>query len=666
MKFSVERRNAIRGTLAKFRRGSLQNAQIDRIRQNVREADMAAAAAMLEAPGGLRQRKVTHLLQTDIPIYHRLQRRTAILEAAYACGFINGWKGDAIKAIETIAVLSGLMFVPTHDAVGALCTATQTWGASNYVSLKALYLKEFLDLDENDKATLAQVEQLLGTTDGHPMLQYVALEGLKTKLSLFSVARRLTNIFKDHVKGDYRRLLSLNNLVATPFSADDCAGFILRGVELSLIDTARALLVIVNLKDRFPDVYACVERNLDADILTALFKAQQDISARGNPDLIDTTEGIPDNPTPEESLSLLLFRRSLAFLEFPGLCRYRNDIDLVVGPRLVAPLIGEKKEWYGPSFDDLGALKEPDGIFALDPCGDRHTGNDTFYRTYLFLRLIQNRANLSRLTSEDVQFVFDNTMRLEMLLLEFELKTMHLNASDEARAIISVLALSLYRSKSSDPDIDFDFRENLEDYIIKNFDGGIPAFIEDLAPSSPQVANYILSSLDEITLQKMYKIVDSPIAAETVRRDILNAVGERLNMIEYIIEAQGIETRSKVAKVKNYFDASRMYVDLIAFRKWMSANEFVYAEQYKEMLPKLLARLSATAKVVTASGDEASLGIYEITSTDAYLVEKMATDAFREFCVNNEFGIESYLGRRIRHNPSGRHDQEHRCGASKL
>ena len=124
----------------------------------------------------------------------------------------------------------------------------------------------------------------------------------------------------------------------------------------------------------------------------------------------------------------------------------------------------------------------------------------------------------------------------------------------------------------------------------------------------------------------MYQIVGSPVVAESVRKDILTAVGVHLNMIEYIIEAEAIETRSKVAKVKNYFDASRMFVDSIAFRNWMGANEFVYAEQYREMLPKLMARLSAMKKIVTSSGKEATLGILEITSTDAYLVEKMATE----------------------------------------
>lgn len=93
-----------------------------------------------------------------------------------------------------------------------------------------------------------------------------------------------------------------------------------------------------------------------------------------------------------------------------------------------------------------------------------------------------------------------------------------------------------------------------------------------------------------------------------------------------------------------------MYVDSIAMRKWLSANPSTYTEQFKEFLPKFTARVGASKQVISSSGKEAKIGLLELGATDKYLVERMATDAFREFCVNNEFGIESYLGRRIRHN----------------
>ncbi len=610
---------------------------------------MAAAALVLEAPGGLRDRKVVKLFQSDIAPIHSLKAYTGRLEAAYACGFLNAWKAQAMIAVETISLLSRLTEVSVADAVSALGKAAETWGASTYLASKIVYVGEFFGLDERDRQELAAISSSIGHSDD-PTLQYVWLENLKTAFSVFMVARRRTNIFNEHVKDDFRRFYALSDLVATPVSDKDCGPFLLRAVCSSLIDTARALWVVVNLKDRLPDVYSTIKDSLDSEIFDLLISRQAEVAALDEPDLLSTAEPLPDDSSSENSLSLLIWKRSAAFLEFPALCRYRNDIDCVVGYRLVSPLLPEITYWTGESFDNLETLKKPDSKFELAAHGSDSVGLDTFYRTYLFLRFIQDPINLSFLSSGDVQQVFDTTMRLESLFLERELKTLHLNASDDARALISVLALSLYRSKSSDPDIDFDFRESLVEFITQKFKGSVVEFIDDLAPSSPEVANYILSSLDEVTLQKMYQIIKSPMAAENARRDILTSVGRRLNKIEYIVEAQAIETRAKVAKLKSYFDASRMFVDSMAMKKWLSSNPSAYTEQYKELLPALTARFAGTKNVVTSTGRQASIDIVEIAPTDAYLVERMATEAFREFCVNNEFGIESYLGRRIRHN----------------
>jgi len=650
--FSEGRRNVIRGIIADARRTKLQHDKIDIVRNNLSETDMVAAATILEAPGGLRRRGSAKLRQSDLFLAHGLTAKSATLEAAYACGYLNAWSGEAMKAIATIALLSQITEVPTKDALGALRKAAEKWGASNYLSRKVTYAKEFLEFDEADQNAADEIDRILGHVQS-PMIQYSALENIKERISLFSVARRHTNILRDHVQGDFRRFHSLSNLVPTPISQPDCAGFLLRAVETSLIDTVISIWTVMNLNTRLPDVAATVEQHLSPDILDFLRKAQIELAAAAPPRLLpdcdELSEQVPADDDREER-SLSIYRRSAVFLEFPELCLFRNDLDRVIGHRLVAPVTEEITAWHGESFASLDILKRPDGCFDLALHNDSKVQIDTFYRTYLFLRLIQDPASLALLSSDDFQFILDNTMRLETLLLESELKTMHLNGSEDARALISVLALSLYRSKSSDPDIDFDFRSTLEDFIIKNFQGNIAAFIDHLAPKTPEVANYIASSLDEVTLQKMYSIIDSPVAAENARRELLTTVGIHLNKIEYIIEAEAIETRSKVAKLKEYFDASRMFVDSIAMKKWLSSNPSAYTQQYKELLPKLIARLAASKSIKQSDGKETKIDILEITSTDEYLVEQMAKDAFREFCVNNEFGIESYLGRRIRHN----------------
>jgi hypothetical protein len=119
-------------------------------------------------------------------------------------------------------------------------------------------------------------------------------------------------------------------------------------------------------------------------------------------------------------------------------------------------------------------------------------------------------------------------------------------------------------------------------------------------------------------------------------------VGERLNRIEYIVEADAIRTRFKVSKLQQYFDNSRMYVDSIAMKKWLDSNPTVATEQYRAMYPRVHAEVSGVA--------DSNLLIISITHEDEYLVSKIAEEAFEQFCLNTEFGIQSYLGRRIRHN----------------
>lgn len=652
-RFSESRRNIVRGTVAAALRGTLGSDKIEVLRDNHNESDMVAAATILEAPGGLRNRKIVNLVDGDLPAVHRLSRKNATLEAAYACGLLNAWATDVKLAISTIALLSQMTLVPEKDGLNALLITVRRWGASSYLARKVTYAKEFFEQNAESKATLSEIDDLLAHKK-NPHVQFYALEILKDNISLFTVARRHTNVLQKLAGNDFRKSMSLNGLVATPISESDCAGYLLRAVETSLVDAVHAIWVIVNLGDRFPHVAQTIDRYLDPALLIQLRQAISALANEPTPALVPISQAI-DEPIvsandDREDESLPLYRRSASFLEFPLLCGFRNDFDRVVGHRLMAPMLPEIREWHAPAYSDKAVLRRADAAFDILLHNQPNVKIDTFYRTYLFLRFIQDPHNLASLDKEDIQYIFDHTMGLESLVLERELKTMHLNAAEDSRALISVLAMALYRAKSSDPDIDFDFRSTLEDYIQRNFSGKVAAFIDHIAPKSPQVATYIATSLDEATLQKMYSIIGSLTAAEEARRDILTTVGIHLNKIEYIVEAEAIETRAKVAKLKDYFDTSRMFVDSIAMKNWLSTNPSAYTQQFKENLPKLAARYATSKNVVTSLGSETRLDFFQITSAEEYLVSEMAKEAFREFCVSNEFGIESYLGRRIRHN----------------
>jgi hypothetical protein len=209
-----------------------------------------------------------------------------------------------------------------------------------------------------------------------------------------------------------------------------------------------------------------------------------------------------------------------------------------------------------------------------------------------------------------------------------------------------VLALALFIKKSVDPDADFEFRTDFIAYVKESYSGSVLKFIEYLLKDSPQVATYIVQSLNEVTLEKMYTLITKASEAAQIRGDILRAVGQRLNQIEYIIEADAIETRSKLLQLQQYFDSSRMYVDSVAMKRWLDSNPTVSTEQYRALYP-ISASISA---VSTESGEDGNLLLIRLHNQDEYLISQIAKDAFEQFCLNAEFGIQSYLGRRIRHN----------------
>jgi len=93
-----------------------------------------------------------------------------------------------------------------------------------------------------------------------------------------------------------------------------------------------------------------------------------------------------------------------------------------------------------------------------------------------------------------------------------------------------------------------------------------------------------------------------------------------------------------------------MFVDSVAMHRWLDANPSSYVQQYRDIYPRLTATVTSSVNVQGKSGAEATIQIVHLTETDQFLISQITREAFVEFCSNNEFGIESYLGRRIRHN----------------
>lgn len=635
----MQKKNFLRGCIAKQQITPLDAATI---RNKNSLHDSMIVGALLKGPHGLMAGHARGCKRScnDLFIMTSFPPVDWRNEVCYTAGYVNSMNDVAIDMLGAIKSLALLESVDSECALNLLLELGKKYGASNYLSYKLAYLRSSRDLPADLLSVVSEIEDEMGHRKNSGM-HFSALENISSKISLFVVSQRRVSGLVGRVNGDFRKALSLSNFIPTPLDKEDVAGYLLRATESSLLDTVYAILVISNLVEEFGEIKSEFELRLKPQFVSKLHEVIQFAAGSTDGAVVTDYYRMHDSygrPT------LDLYRCSSAFLERPKFAAYRNKLDKVIGVRLLAEIINEKAYTTSTPFNNKSDLlsQEP----ALLGEGLSVT-LDTFYRTYLFLRFIGDRQNILELSKDEIRFIFENTQNLETLLSENEMRALYMTSPSDTRGLVSVLALALFRSKSIDPDVDFDFRSDFISYVMAEHNGSIVGFIEHLLKDSPQVANYIVGTLDEVTLEKMYTLVKNASEVSQIRCDILRAVGQRLNSIEYIIEADAITTRSKVSKLQQYFDSSRMYVDSVSMKKWLDSNPSISTEQFQSLYSKIEARMSS---IESKSGGEDNVFLFQLNDHDEYLVSQIAKDAFEQFCLNAEFGIQSYLGRRIRHN----------------
>lgn len=631
------KRNLARGYVS---HRTLNSTQIEELRRGNSLVDDVTVGALLKGRGGLAEKTPGHKrVVTDLFVKVSIPPIGWRHEVCYLSGYVNSVLEDSHEALRLIKTLVLTDIQDVDELLKCLVEFSKRFGASNFISYKLAYLRSANELTAKQLTKISEIEDEIRHKDS-PSFHFSAIENISSKISIFTVSQRRAASAPKRPDGNIRQSLWTSNLVPTPLCYEDLAEYLLRSTELSLIDSLFSVIVTFNLPHVFEDAVSEFKARLDASLVNEI---KEILSAANDLPLNQVVSDFYKDQNVDSSYSLDLYRVSSAFLERPSLAAYRSKIDRAVGTRLLRDSLEGL----------LIATDADDGCELLLQHNGVRTGQmlpeylDEFYRTYLFLIFIAERTRLLPLSAEQITYIFEMTLGLEMLLSEDEIHDLSAMVPNEARPLVTVLALALFREKTIDPDVDFEFRERLSQFVKINHGGSIVAFVESLLDASPQVANYIVGALDERTLENTYTLVRNSSQASQIRCDILRAVGQRLSRIEYFVEADSISTRLKLAGLRKYFDGSRMYVDSVAMKKWLDSNPTVSTEQYRSLYPRVGARM---ASVDDPQEGRTDVLVIELMGQSQYLIEQIAKDAFEQFCLNAEFGIQSYLGRRIRHN----------------
>ncbi|UHS55503.1 hypothetical protein [Agrobacterium vaccinii] len=553
-------------------------------------------------------------------------------------GHLNGWVEEVRGILGAMGTMATLPSSSPTDALDALHVIADRWGASNYIAKKIAYVVAKDGRGGDYSKPLARLAQTLDQRN-YSAPFFTSMEDMDPEFQYFASMSNRIKVLSKYVSDDYRQLLPLHNMVPVPVSKGDLALYLRKSHSMSLVDEVVALVIIYNMRDEWPDIFDVVNKNLDKDIEESL-QVFLDVKFDSSAIYSDASKEYSD---------MTYYRRSAAFVEFQEPSKYRLFVDKIVSKRILGRYLPEDidlREYNIPTVRDLTrsriGFRSPQDYKDPQKCG-------TFLRTIWFLLYLENHRSTHRISHLDLRKIFDNTLALDLLLKEEEIERLYATADDDSRPLITVLALALYKSRSNDEDVDFKFRSSLSQTIIDQFDGSLVSFIEWLLPTSPEVANFLLSVLDRQTLQKMYWLVTSPRQADQVRQDILRTVGKARGIIEYFVEADAIEAQRQVSKLQAYFDDSRMYVDGYAMKRWLLENPSSYTQQYIRLIEHTSEAAGGLKVNLVSSATGGPVDAGALSAFDYILVE-VAKSAFAQFCENTNFGIESYLGRRIRHN----------------
>jgi hypothetical protein len=183
-----------------------------------------------------------------------------------------------------------------------------------------------------------------------------------------------------------------------------------------------------------------------------------------------------------------------------------------------------------------------------------------------------------------------------------------------------------------------EFRKRLQELIMSKHDGNIVAALASMNRISSSVTQYLVQTLDETFLSRLFDLNGTTNTALETRANILEWHGE-LNKDQGAIDrAKNIRIDIQIHKHIQHINDSRIYADPTRVIAWINDN---YINKLALALDEIIKSDSPNLTINWSKLNTAITPEYDLAQIVAY--------CYHEFVSNSLYGVSSYLGRRIRH-----------------
>ena len=358
-----------------------------------------------------------------------------------------------------------------------------------------------------------------------------------------------------------------------------------------------------------------------------------------------------DNAAEREPLAAEQVQRyATAWLCDDAITSFFAPIERYVGPRLSGDFGAERPFITAKPFDDdvLDSMPSASSNSAPDkPPSDRLAVllNDEpaglrvseLQRTLFLIRLVENGKSFAHYDGLRLLSLLDRTWAVSYLLSQLELDGAF--PSRPSDRLYEMLRTTLKFNAVPKISTDFDMRSSTEQLVLCDFDGSILHLLQFLRERAPEVAAFYMAVWTERFLVQCYKLYKSAYDVNEARRSLLEWYGHETEDPVLLERARSLGLENKLARIRHDIDSQRLYVDLVRFKEWM-------LDKLADPLRRIAT--SSTAQEVPDTDIDLRDEV-EVVVNPEYSLANIVGLAFSEFCCNTAYGVDSYIGRRIRH-----------------
>ncbi|WP_392354260.1 hypothetical protein V8F63_01070 [Brevundimonas sp. LF-1] len=421
----------------------------------------------------------------------------------------------------------------------------------------------------------------------------------------------------------------LSHLCFNPhgFTHAEAARLVSVSYDISLIDAAFALMT------------HRAEGLIDVALPAEVVAAWDDLAAMPHHDMTFLVESDP-------FADLHAFRAASAFLELERFRHIRLALQPLYDLPEFRPAPGGVARAFTQSFFEpvlrILDLVPPETV-EFDPLPDRFDvcTAGVLTRSCAVVWVGERDPDFSSVGDAALASLMGHTFEIDRLLSTEVLRRGAASAKDQ---FVELILQTLLRAHSSATRDSYAFKTKFQKFVREHSGGSILRFLEQVRALSANVVQYFIMLLDETMLSQMAFLMPSSDAIYETRAELLDWFADVADDDVFRKKAGQLRLDRKIAAVRGALNETRLNIDGVRFRQWIEQNKL---PEFSDFIRQGVANLPVIGELTDSSKSATRFLTAHRDPTIRAL--QALVECYEEFCRNPDFGIASFLGRRIRH-----------------